>query len=230
PGQSPSTLAPPPPDASPTITTETPQKTTSPDAKKPMPRKSTYYKPMVIPNTNAESNTQTEVSDENNSEEESEEVIAARKQLEEAQRKLELAKQKATKKEVIEVAENKAEAVKVSKIDEEVIEVEEVEQVVEETEETEKNDDAKAKYDAIQAKLKKVQTSDDEVVEYVSVVEEVAETETKEPIEGVDYHIIVKGDNLYNLSKKYNTTEDKLTKLNDVKFNNLKIGQKLKLK
>ena len=60
--------------------------------------------------------------------------------------------------------------------------------------------------------------------------EEEAKEEAKEEVEGVDYHIIVKGDNLYNLALKHKTTVKKLTLLNNVKFNNLKIGQKLKLK
>ena len=45
-----------------------------------------------------------------------------------------------------------------------------------------------------------------------------------------EYHVVVKGDNLYNLSKRYNTTVENLSKLNDIQFNNLKIGQRLKLK
>ncbi|WGD34362.1 LysM peptidoglycan-binding domain-containing protein [Olleya sp. YS] len=228
PGQSPSTLAPPPPDVMPTPI-EAPQKTTSPDAKKPVSRNSTYYKPMIVPS----SNDVTEEKEKVTELEESEEVLAARKQLEEAQRQLELAKLKATKKEEAKQAEEEyPDEIEVIESEEQVLKVEE------------KNDDAKAKYDAIQEKLKKVQASNNEVVKEVSkreaqveiseeVIEETevkTETKTKKPVEGVDYHVIVKGDNLYNLSKKYNTTVEKLTKLNDVKFNNLKIGQKLKLK
>lgn len=223
PGQSPSTIAPPPPDATP-IAVSTPEKTQSPDAKKPMSRKSTYYKPMVIPNKTA----QTEIEVEDDIKQESNEVIEAQRQLEEAQKKLALAKQKVLNKET----EEKQELVAAAEKSEEIKQEEEK---------------VKAKYNAIQEKLEKVKSTSDkkieekkesleetiakEKVEAKKVEEKQApETETKEEVEGVDYHIIVKGDNLYNLAKTYKTTVKKLTELNNVKFNNLKIGQKLKLK
>ncbi|RAJ16300.1 LysM peptidoglycan-binding domain-containing protein [Olleya aquimaris] len=176
PGQSPSTLAPPPPDAMPTQV-EAPQKTTSPDAKKPVSRTSTYYKPMIVPNAN----------DTIEEEEESEEVIAARKQLEEAQKKLELAKQKAIKKEAV-----------------------------------------KKEIETKEAENLEATSTEQSIIKDVSELN--SDSTNKNPVEGVDYHIIKEGDNLYNLAKKYNTTVEKLTQLNEVKFNNLKIGQKLILK
>ena len=42
----------------------------------------------------------------------------------------------------------------------------------------------------------------------------------------VDY-IVSKGDSLYSISKKFNTTVDKIIELNDLKSNNLSIGQRL---
>lgn len=43
------------------------------------------------------------------------------------------------------------------------------------------------------------------------------------------FHTVAKGDTLYNLSKKYGTTPEKLRKLNDMTDNNIKIGQKLRV-
>lgn len=43
-------------------------------------------------------------------------------------------------------------------------------------------------------------------------------------------HTVKKGDTLYNLSKQYGTTVDKLMKLNNLQGNNLSIGQKLIVK
>lgn len=225
PGQSPSTLAPPPPDATP-VALSTPEKTQSPDVKKPVSRKSTYYKPMVVPNKTDQPEKEVEVVKEEIEEDikqESKEVIEAQRQLEEAQRKLQLAKQKA----LIEEASKKLK-----------IEEKELEKELEESEEVKREEEkVKAKYDAIQEKFDKVKsTSNTELEEKkesnAKVIEEkqIPETEVKEEVEGVDYHIIVKGDNLYNLARTYKTTIKKLTELNNVKFNNLKIGQKLKLK
>ena len=42
----------------------------------------------------------------------------------------------------------------------------------------------------------------------------------------VDY-VVVKGDTLYSIAKKFNTSVDKIIELNDLKNNNLSIGQKL---
>ena len=89
-------------------------------------------------------------------------------------------------------------------------------------------------------------TEEDEEVEESLEVEEVEETlevekiqETKE-IEDVEeveeenndtnYYTVVKGDNLYEIAKKHNTTVENLMKVNNLKSNNLSIGQKLKLK
>ena len=42
-------------------------------------------------------------------------------------------------------------------------------------------------------------------------------------------YTVKKGDNLYNIAKKYNTTVSEITKLNNLKTNNLSIGQQLKI-
>ena len=39
--------------------------------------------------------------------------------------------------------------------------------------------------------------------------------------------MVVKGDTLYSIAKKFNTSVDKIIELNDLKNNNLSIGQKL---
>ncbi len=45
-----------------------------------------------------------------------------------------------------------------------------------------------------------------------------------------DYYIVKKGDNLYSIAQKYNTTVDNIKKLNNLSSNNLSIGQKLIIK
>ena len=42
-------------------------------------------------------------------------------------------------------------------------------------------------------------------------------------------YTVIKGDNLYNRAKKYNTTVEELMKLNNLKSNVLQIGQKLQI-
>ena len=44
------------------------------------------------------------------------------------------------------------------------------------------------------------------------------------------YHIVQKGDTLYSISNKYGVDLDRLKKLNDIKDNQIQIGQSLKLK
>ena len=46
-------------------------------------------------------------------------------------------------------------------------------------------------------------------------------------IKGDNYYIVVKGDSLWSIAKKFNTTVDKLKELNSLSTNNLSIGQKL---
>jgi LysM repeat protein len=43
------------------------------------------------------------------------------------------------------------------------------------------------------------------------------------------YHLVVKNDTLYSLSRKYNTTVARLKKLNNMTDDNIKIGQQLKV-
>ena len=46
-------------------------------------------------------------------------------------------------------------------------------------------------------------------------------------VKGDNYYIVVKGDSLWSIAKKFNTTVDKLKELNNLSTNNLSIGQKL---
>lgn len=59
------------------------------------------------------------------------------------------------------------------------------------------------------------------------VIEEVKENNTSG---FTKQHVVVKGDTLYSVSKKYNTTVDKLKKLNKLKTNVLSVGQALIVK
>ena len=45
-----------------------------------------------------------------------------------------------------------------------------------------------------------------------------------------NYYIVKSGDTLYSIAKKYNTTVDKIKKLNNLKSDNLSIGMELKIK
>lgn len=49
------------------------------------------------------------------------------------------------------------------------------------------------------------------------------------PIEGSDYYIVKKGDNLYSIASAYNTTVSELKAINNLSSNNLSIGKILKL-
>ena len=49
------------------------------------------------------------------------------------------------------------------------------------------------------------------------------------PISGSNYYIVKKGDSLYSIARKYNTTVDELKSLNNLGTNNLSIGQVLKI-
>ncbi len=50
-----------------------------------------------------------------------------------------------------------------------------------------------------------------------------------EPVDGT-FHTVVKGDTLYNISRRYGLTVNQLMELNSLLDNNIKIGQKLKVK
>lgn len=52
---------------------------------------------------------------------------------------------------------------------------------------------------------------------------------TETPPTGYNYYTVVKGDSLYQIAKKYNTTADNLKKLNNLTSNLLSIGQQLKV-
>ena len=227
PGQSPSTLAPPPPDAVP-VTVSAPQKSQSPDSKKPVSRKSTYFKPMVMPNTTASSDKNLEVQEvqEDDIKQESKDVIAAQRQLEEAQQKLALAKQEAIKKTAAKEEAQQKEVI-VEKVAEKVVEAKPIEEKLEKIKPKLVIEETGTEVSLIEEKEKtEVKIPVKEVIEQT----ETPKTDIKIEVEGVDYHTIVKGDNLYKLAKIYNTTIQKLTELNNVKFNNLHIGQKLMLK
>lgn len=49
------------------------------------------------------------------------------------------------------------------------------------------------------------------------------------PVVGGNYYIVEKGDNLYSIARKYNTTVDELKNLNNLGTNNLSVGQVLKV-
>ena len=185
-GESPATLPPP------------PVPTQNNNLAKPAPKKNNYSKPNIVPLVVEE--------DVIVQEEDSAEVIAAKKQLEEAKRQLELAKQKAVLKE-----EAKAK-------------LEETKSVLEEEDIVTKKVNTKLETE------KDVLEEEVEANTKTEVTEDKSETASDKADKTPEYHVVVKGDNLYSLSKKYNTTVEKLSKLNDIKFNNLKIGQKLKLK
>ena len=48
-------------------------------------------------------------------------------------------------------------------------------------------------------------------------------------VSNASYHIVVKGNTLYSLSKQYGITVEKLKELNNLKSNEILIGQRLKL-
>lgn len=66
-----------------------------------------------------------------------------------------------------------------------------------------------------------------EVDEKPRIIERVRENETPQLIK---QHTVVKGDSLYRISKKYNTTVAQLKKLNKLKSNDISIGQILIVK
>ena len=266
PGQSPSTLAPPPSQTSQTMESDTKiTKTVNPKDKKTKVKGSIYSKPMIIPTVSEPSNTagpittieevdtmpsvevkepvvampvttiEEEVTSVNSQVQEtvitnqitvleaSEEVRRAERQLEEAKQRLKLAKNAqqskvvapvnttvvTEQKEIVETVINE------TVVEDTVVAKDVVKQIVE------------SKEDVL---VEETENVTEDTADNTDEDKDESEEEAKEEVEGVDYHIIVKGDNLYNLALKHKTTVKKLTLLNNVKFKNLKIGQKLKLK
>lgn len=56
------------------------------------------------------------------------------------------------------------------------------------------------------------------------------ETLPKDFQENSEYHTVAKGETIYGICAKYNITEEQLRKLNQIKGNNLFVGQKLKIR
>ena len=50
------------------------------------------------------------------------------------------------------------------------------------------------------------------------------------PLHYLEYHTIKKNETFYSIAKQYNLTVQELKQLNKVDINNLKIGQKIKLR
>lgn len=48
--------------------------------------------------------------------------------------------------------------------------------------------------------------------------------------QSTNYHIVEKGETLYSIARRYNTTPEQLSKLNNIKENKIFVGKKLKLK
>lgn len=63
---------------------------------------------------------------------------------------------------------------------------------------------------------------------YPSQVLIISENDDNDPTECVTY-TVKKGDNLYNIAKKYNTTVDEIKRYNNLNNNNLSIGQKIRI-
>lgn len=185
-GESPATLPPPP------VPTQTNK------VAMPAPKNTSYSKPNIVPLVVEE--------DVIIQEEDSAEVIAAKKQLDEAKKQLELARQKAILKE------------------EANVKLEETKSVFKDEELVTENENTKLETEEVVLEDKVEATIDTEVLDNNTL------NTTEEADKRPEYHVVVKGDNLYNLSKRYNTTVENLSKLNDIQFNNLKIGQRLKLK
>ena len=272
PGQSPSTLAPPPSQTSQTMESDTKiTKTVNPKDKKTKVKGSIYSKPMIIPTVSEPSNTtvpvtiieeevvvapkvevqETVITNQITVLEASEEVRRAERQLEDAKQRLKSAKKAQQSKvtapvkipavveqnEIVETVVNETviedTVIEDTAVEDAVVAKDVVKQIVE-SEETVVVEEAVVE-EAIEETVEDVleeetEVATEDIADKTDEDKEESEEEAKEEVEGVDYHIIVEGDNLYNLALKHKTTVKKLTLLNNVKFNNLKIGQKLKLK
>lgn len=76
-------------------------------------------------------------------------------------------------------------------------------------------------------KLKELNNLSDENI-YPSQVLIISENDSSNPSECVIY-TVKKGDNLYNIAKKYNTTVDEIKRYNNLSSNNLSIGQTIRI-
>ncbi len=70
---------------------------------------------------------------------------------------------------------------------------------------------------------------DEEVLGKRSSVSRKKTVKSYQPKSNVRYHIVAKGDTLYNISKRYGTTVDKLKRDNYLSSNLISIGQRLKI-
>ena len=83
------------------------------------------------------------------------------------------------------------------------------------------------KYNTTVDELKKINNLTSNILsigQKITIPTKIAEEETK-----YDYYIVQKGDNLYQIAKKYNITTKDLKDLNNLTSNLLNIGQKLKV-
>lgn len=212
PGESPATLAPPPPPPAPKKVEKAFKKTQAPNMVKHISRKGTYSKPMIIPQTTTKGDKEKG-------------VVAATNDdgaLEDLKKQLELAKPKVDK---IGEEKNSLEQLTVEPLEknEPVAEVT-TEELVEKAVKSEVLDLAED--------TEKITSVKEEVVKEVEGIESVVEKEAvKASLEEESLlYTVVGGDTLYGIARRNKITVSDLKKLNNLKTNNLKIGQKLKIK
>jgi peptidoglycan endopeptidase LytF len=64
----------------------------------------------------------------------------------------------------------------------------------------------------------------------IKIGQELTVKETSKKNESVNPIVVKKGDTLYSLSKRYNTTVEELKRLNNLETNLILVGQTLRLK
>lgn len=130
------------------------------------------------------------------------------------------------------VEEPKKEAEKLSVVKEEIEEVEEIakeedKEVVEEKESLAK----KASRVVSQVKKTNKQVEAKKAIDSETEVEEKEEEESEKPLDkNQAFYTVEKGNSLWGIARMHGMTVDELKKLNNLKNNNLDIGQKLKVK